>query len=174
MSFTVWDELAFGPANLGWSRERIGEAVDRVLTLFDLAAFVERDPHTLSGGELQRVIFAAVVATEPDVFLLDEPVEELDAEYAERVYKHVLPILARRSGIVIASADVDRAVQAVDRVVVMDRGRLIDDGDPKTVLGASDVVEQGQSTTVADIARRAGLPAPYPITLDAFVSRTAS
>src|SRR5207245_6129318 len=78
MAFTVWDEVAFGPANLGWPRERIAGAVDRSLAALDIGALAAREPATLSGGELQRVVIAGIVAMEPALVLLDEPTAELD------------------------------------------------------------------------------------------------
>src|SRR2546426_11104716 len=65
MAFTVWDEVAFGPANLGWPREQITRHVDRALARLDIAALRDREPATLSGGELQRVIIAGILAMDP-------------------------------------------------------------------------------------------------------------
>src|SRR2546428_2275543 len=87
MAFTVWDEVAFGPANLGWPRERIAGAVDRSLAALDIGTLAARDPATLSGGELQRVVVAGIVAMEPALLLLDEPTAELDPEGAGLVWR---------------------------------------------------------------------------------------
>ncbi len=174
MSFTVWEEVAFGPANLGWTRERISERVDAALTLFDLMPLVDRDPQTLSGGELQLVMFAAVSAMEPSLYLLDEPAQELDSTHADRLYSELLPTLAERAGVVIATNDVDRVFHAATRMVVMDRGGVLAEGDPETVLARKDVVERGQSTTIAHIARLAGIGTPYPLTVTSAVGRVGS
>ena len=174
MSFTVWEEIAFGPANLGWTRDGIGEAVHRALTTFDITSLSDRNPQTLSGGELQRVMLAAVAAMEPALFLLDEPAQQLDAIHADRTYSELLPMLAEQAGVVIATTDVDRAFRAANRVVVMDRGSAMADGDPEAILARADVVGRGQSTTVAHIARDAGFSAPYPLTVSAVVSQCAS
>src|SRR5207249_4439445 len=62
LAFTVWDEVAFGPANLGWPTHEIARQVDRALEHLELGPLATRDPATLSGGELQRVIIAATLA----------------------------------------------------------------------------------------------------------------
>lgn len=174
MSFTVWEEIAFGPANLGWTRDRIDGAVDRALATFDIARLAERDPRTLSGGELQLVMFAAVAAMEPVLLLLDEPVQELDPRRSDQVYAEVLPTLAEQAGIVIATTNVDRAVDVADRVLVLDNGRILADGDPAPILGGSTMVAGGRSTTAARIARDAGFSEPYPLTVDALIQRVVS
>ncbi|HEY6807675.1 MAG TPA: ABC transporter ATP-binding protein, partial [Gemmatimonadales bacterium] len=97
MAFTVRDEVAFGPANLGWPRERIATAVERVLGALDIAALADRDPATLSGGELQRVIIAGILAVEPDLLLLDEFTAELDPSGAEAAWS-VVTRTARERG----------------------------------------------------------------------------
>ncbi|MBI4419601.1 MAG: ABC transporter ATP-binding protein, partial [Gemmatimonadetes bacterium] len=85
MAFTVSEEIAFGPANLGWDRGRIAEAVDQAMALTGVTHLEDRDPTTLSGGELQRVMLAGVAAMEPALYLLDEPALELDPAGAESV-----------------------------------------------------------------------------------------
>ena len=71
VAFSVADEVAFGPANLGRPRDRIAKAVDRAMSLANVGHLADRDPATLSGGELQRVMLAGIIALEPEVYLLD-------------------------------------------------------------------------------------------------------
>ncbi len=170
MSFTVAEEVAFGPANLGWRRGRIAQAVGRAMELFSVAHLAQRDPRTLSGGELQRVMLAGVVAMEPEVLLLDEPTLELDPAGAESVYG-LLPSLAEERTVLLASTDVDRAVAVADRVLLLDRGGLVADGTADEALGSAGAVASGCSTTVAEIARAAGFAPSYPLTVGAAVRR---
>ncbi len=164
MAYTVWDEIAFTPANIGWSRDEIRDAVDRVLRLLDVEHLAARDPRTLSGGELQRVMLAAVAVTEPQVYLLDEPTLELDPAGAAAVYG-LLPTLAANAAVIVATTDVDRAVEVADRVMLLDDGRVIGAGAPDDVLGGAGAVTAGVSTTVAEILRAAECPGPYPLTV---------
>lgn len=172
MAYSVWTEVGFGPANLGWPRDRIGQCVDRELDRLRLTHLADRDPRTLSGGELQRVMLAGILAMEPEVLLLDEPAGELDPVAAGELYS-LLPALARSRTVVIATADVDRAVEAAARVVVLEDGTVAADGTPQEVLAEERWVASRMSTTVAEVVRLAGCRAPYPVTLDDAVRRFA-
>src|SRR3972149_5736790 len=75
---SVWEEIAFGPRNLGWSRQRVCETVEKWLAYFELGTVSHRPPHHLSGGEKRRVALAAAMAMEPQLLILDEPAHDLD------------------------------------------------------------------------------------------------
>src|SRR3989440_12718990 len=104
MAFTVWDEIAFGPANLGWPAHEIARQVDRALEQLQLAPLKSRDPATLSGGELQRVIIAAILAMDPGLVLFDEPAAELDAETAGLLWR-LIRLLASEGKAVLRSEE---------------------------------------------------------------------
>lgn len=162
MAHSVEREIGFGPANLGWPRDRIRASVERELARLSLGHLAQRDPRTLSGGELQRVMLAGVLAMDPAVLLLDEPAAELDPPNAARVYD-LLPGLAVERVVILATMDVDRAVEAAHRVVVLEEGTVAADGEPRAILGEERWVASHMSTTVAEIARLAGCPGPYPV-----------
>lgn len=170
MAFTVWDEVAFGPANLGWERPRIGDAVDRALELTDTGALASRDPVTLSGGELQRVMLAGCLAMEPEVLLLDEPALELDPVGASRLFA-LLPDLGSRAAVVVATSDVDRAWRIADRMVVLAPGRLLASGRPDDVLVTDAAAAAGATTAAGYVFREAGFDPPYPLGPDAAAAR---
>jgi energy-coupling factor transporter ATP-binding protein EcfA2 len=161
MAYTVHDEVAFGPANLGWDREEIRAHVHESMKVAGVSHLAQRDPRTLSGGELQRVMFAGVMAMAPDLYLLDEPAAELDPAAAGDLYA-MLSTLALDRAVVVASTDVDRLAEVVDRVVELEHGAVVADGPPAVVLGAAAAVERGTAPTVAVIAHRAGVPPDYP------------
>ena len=172
LGFTVEEEVAFGPANLGRSRERIAESVDRAMRLAGVTHLARRDPLTLSGGELQRVMIAGVLAIEPQVYLLDEPAMELDPAGAAALYR-LLPELSSRATVLVATTDLDRAVEIAGRILLLRDGRCIADGVPDDVLTTDEVVSARSSTTVASIARQAGLAAPYPLSVAGVLRRIA-
>ena len=96
---TVWDEVAFGLENFGVPAEQIRERLDKVLHQLDIWQFRDKNPFDLSGGQMQRVAIASILAMEPEVLLLDEPTSQLDPQGSEEVF-HTVELLAR-TGITI-------------------------------------------------------------------------
>ncbi|MFZ5625087.1 MAG: energy-coupling factor ABC transporter ATP-binding protein [Gemmatimonadota bacterium] len=176
---TVWEEVAFAPANLGWPIETIRDSVGRALDRLGVAHLSARDPATLSGGELQRVVFAAMLALEPELWLLDEPASALDLESRDRVYALLCEEAARGATVLIASEDADALVAVADRLVVLDQGAVVLDGPPHDLLAGEEIWRVGPgSTSVAELARGAAervpsprTAAPWPVTVEEAVRR---
>jgi energy-coupling factor transport system ATP-binding protein len=167
MAFNVWDEVAFGPANLGVAREEIARRVDRWLARLEVVHLAARDPATLSGGELQRVILAGVLAMERDLLLLDEPTAELDPAGAGLVWRLVRELAQReRKAILVATSDLDAIPEFATQVVWLEHGRVRAAGRPSDVLARDDIwIEGPGSTTVAGLWRQAGIAPPVPLTV---------
>ena len=117
------------------------EAVERAMETTDTLAFRGRDFRTLSGGERQRVVLAAALAQEPRVLLLDEPTTFLDVKH-QLAIQEILRGLSRDGGVLVVAAthDLNQAAAYSDRVVVLDRGRVVADGAPGEAL-RPDVLE---------------------------------
>ncbi len=164
MAFTVWDEVAFGPANLGWPREEIARRVEQALAHVGVAHLAPRDPATLSGGELQRVVIAGIVAMDPALLLLDEPTAELDPEGARLVWRLVRALAAGGKAVIVATSDLDAVPEVADRVVWLAEGRVAGEGPPALLAGDA-ACAAGLGTAVAGVWRAAGLPPPYPLTV---------
>ena len=131
---TVASEVAFGPASHGLPRERIRDIVTRQLHRLGVAHLAERDPVTLSGGELQRVIVASALALEPDLLLLDDPAAELDPGAADDLYDLLKTVAAEGAAVMVATPDTTRAARAAPRAIVLDHGRIAADGPSSRVL----------------------------------------
>lgn len=125
---TVESEIAFGPASYGLPREDIRTIVTRQMARLGVAHLAPRDPATLSGGELQRVIVASALALEPDLLLLDDPAAELDPMAADALYELLREIAAEGAAVVIATPDTERAARVATRIIVLDEGRVASDG----------------------------------------------
>jgi cobalt/nickel transport system ATP-binding protein len=128
---TVFDDVAFGPLNLGLPpaevRQRVNEALDRV----GLVGVEDRPPFHLSGGEKRRAALAGVLAMRPEVLLLDEPSIFLDP----RGRRELLTLLRGLPGAkVVAAHDLDLIRALCSRVIVLDGGRLVADGQTDVIL----------------------------------------
>ncbi len=158
----VWEEVAYTPANLGWAPSRIRQQVDDVLVRMDLVALTYRDPATLSGGETQRVVLAALAATQPDLWLLDEPTTALDGAGRAQLASLLRYEAQRGAAVIIASEDADLFCTLADRCLLLHRGRVLADGPPKSILQSEQVWECGAgSTSVATLAREVRYHPPH-------------
>lgn len=139
---TVFDEVAFGPLQLGWPRERILRSVDEILARFAIAHLKDRSPHRLSGGEKKRVALASVLILEPEVLLLDEPTAALDPESQSEVVR--LLVESRNTGrtIVTATHDLDLVADIADHVIVMREGQVAGEGSPANILADADLLRR--------------------------------
>jgi energy-coupling factor transport system ATP-binding protein len=164
MAFTVWDEVAFGPANLGWPAHEISRQVDRAVERLELAPLASRDPATLSGGELQRVIIAAILAMDPGLVLFDEPAAELDAEGARTLWRLIRVLAKEGKGILLATSALDALPEVADRVVWLEHGAVRAVGTPD-LLAESALCNAGLGTSVATVWRESELPEPAPLTI---------
>lgn len=130
-SATVFDDVAFGPINLGLSEERVRQAVAKALALVGMTDYEERVPHHLSLGEKKRIAIATVLSMEPEVLVIDEPTNSLDprSKWALMDLLKKLPVTR-----IFASHDLDLVRTICRRVVVLDRGRVIADGATERIL----------------------------------------
>jgi len=137
-------EIAFGLENLGFPRELMAKRVEEALDTVGIAGLRRRTVNELSGGEKQRVAIASVLALYPDILVLDEPTSELDPKGAEEVL-NVAERLNDELGITVILIEhrLDRVVQHVDRMIVLDNGLIVSDGTPQSTLSNGKVAERG-------------------------------
>lgn len=157
----VDDEVAFGPENLGVAPDEIEERVAWALDATAMAEYRERSPLLLSGGEKQRVAIAAMLAMRPRVLVLDEPTASLDPAGKAAIFG-LLARLSRAEGLTVfmATQEVDRAFRYADRILALDEGAIVLDGQPAELLrrperlqslglGLPELAEVGQRLTAA-------------------------
>jgi cobalt/nickel transport system ATP-binding protein/cobalt/nickel transport system permease protein len=128
---TVWQDVAFGPSNLGVSAEEIDTRVGRALELVGMTAERDRPPHHLSFGQRKRVAVAAALSMEPDVLVLDEPSSNLDPR-GRREFAEILSGLDQT--VLLVTHDLPYALQLCDRAVILDAGRVVADGPAARLL----------------------------------------
>lgn len=142
---SVLENVAFGPRCAGLRRGAARESALRWLREVDAADFAERRPASLSGGQAQRVAVARALAAEPTLLLLDEPLAALDISVAPMLRRTLRRVLERRSAVIVTHDIVD-ALLLADRVVIIEDGRIVEDGPTRLVL------EQPRSSFAAGLA----------------------
>ncbi|MDR2162542.1 MAG: energy-coupling factor transporter ATPase [Clostridiales Family XIII bacterium] len=164
VSAVVEDDVAFGPENLGVAPDEIRERVRAALIAVDMTEQRKMAPHLLSGGQKQRVAIAGVVAMRPDAIIFDEPTAMLDPEGRREVMDVIGRLRADGVTIVLITHFMDETVDA-DRVVIMDRGRIVLDGTPAEVFRRADEIESlglrlPFAVELASRLRRRGIDVP--------------
>jgi len=172
--FTVREEIAFGLENLGVPREKMVERVEEAMALVGIGDLAGRSPLALSGGQMQRVAIAAILAMQPKVLVLDEPTSQLDPIGSKEVFSVVSALVAeRKTTVVMIEHKLEWVAEFADRVVALKGGEIIADGEAGRVLGEDprviEAVGQTRYSKAGLRARQEGLwPAGgrLPVTLE--------
>lgn len=138
---TVFDEVAFGPLQMRWSRAEILDRAQIAMHRMGIEQLKDRAPHRLSGGEKKRVALASVLVLEPDVLLLDEPTASLDPRSQSQMIDF---LAANDTGRTVITATHDLAIVAdiADRCIVFEAGRVIAQGTPAEIMGDEDLLRR--------------------------------
>ena len=171
---TVRDDVAFGPKNLGMSDAEVDAAVREAIALvgLDYDAVAEQSPFDLSGGQKRRVALAGIISMHPKVLVLDEPMVGLDPRGRREVFDIIRALHAKGNTIVMVSHSMDDVAQAAQRIVVLDHGRIVDEGTPAEVFSHAELLHKvgldvPMSTRVAyELAQRGFTFDRDPLTLD--------
>jgi energy-coupling factor transport system ATP-binding protein len=138
----VEDDVAFGLENLGVPREEMRERVAQAIRAVGLEGYERREPHTLSGGEKQRVALAGLLAVEPEILVLDEPTSMLDAAGRREVLEH-LAVLRSRKTVLHVTHHLEELL-AADRVLVLNGGEIVADESPERLLADPDLLRENR------------------------------
>lgn len=141
---TVYQDVAFGPLNLGFPKERVDRYVGYALSYVGLSGYERRPPHHLSGGEKKRVAIAGVLAMEPEVMILDEPTSNLDPATAEEMMEMLDELNCGGKTIIISTHDVELAYRWADEVMLMESGRLLKVGSPSQVFDDPELIARAR------------------------------
>lgn len=128
---TVWQDVAFGPSNLGLPKPEIEKRVTESLKGVGMLEYRDRSPHQLSFGQKKRVAIAGVLAMQPDIIVLDEPTAYLDPFSQKQLMAILNELNSQGKTIIVAIHDVDFAVEWADQVIILQSGRVIADGSSK-------------------------------------------
>jgi len=140
---TVYEEVAFGPANLGVPRAALMERTASALRRLGIEDLAGRDPARLSGGQQQLVAIAGLLAMHPRHLVLDEPTARLDAAGTRLVMDAIGELAATGASILIAEQRTDELSGVCGRVLVIDGGEIVQDGSAHEVLTAPGIRARG-------------------------------
>lgn len=168
---TVEKDVAFGPKNMKLEKDEIDRRVRRAIEVvgLDYDTFAHRSPFELSGGEKRRVAIAGVIAMEPKILVLDEPVAGLDPQGREEILALVKKLQKEVSPTVImVSHNMDDIAVIADRIVALKDGKLIADGTPKEVFSNRKLIEETGldvpcATRISDMLIARGIDLPRDI-----------
>jgi energy-coupling factor transport system ATP-binding protein len=138
----VEDDVAFGLENLGVEREEMRERVREAIRAVGLDGYERREPHTLSGGEKQRVALAGLLALDPEVLLLDEPTSMLDAAGQREILERLEELRGART-VVHVTHHLDELLDT-DRVLVLNAGKLVADVSPERLVSDPDLLRNNR------------------------------
>lgn len=138
----VEEDVAFGPENLGVPPEEIRKRVDEALERVGMSEYKKHAPHLLSGGQKQRIAIAGILAMQPKCIIFDEPTAMLDPSGRKEVMNNIKE-LNKKHGItvILITHYMDEAAEA-DRVVVMDKGKVIIEGIPRDVFSKVETMKK--------------------------------
>ncbi len=169
---TVFEEIAYGLENLGVEREEIRQRVTDVIKLLKIEDLQDKNPNELSGGQSQRVAIASIIVMNPKVLIFDEPTSQLDPLGTEEIFDILKLLKSQNKTIILVEHKIDLIAEYADRVVVMDDGEIIFNGETHEVL-SNDKIEQHNVSMpiVSKLAYKLNEEKPgffknIPITLD--------
>ena len=161
---TVYDDIAFGPKNMGLSeaevRERVFEAAGFAALDEDL---LKKSPFELSGGQKRRAAIAGVIAMRPEVLVLDEPTAGLDPRGREEIIGNIMSYKrAHNATVIMVTHSMEEIARAVDRIVIFEKGRVAMEGTPGRIFSEGEKLKEmglaaPKAAMVADRLRALGL-----------------
>ncbi|MBI5681307.1 MAG: ATP-binding cassette domain-containing protein [Methanobacterium sp.] len=170
---TVVEDVAFGPMNLGLSKEEVEKRVNESLKRVGMDGFEKKPPHHLSGGQKKRVAIAGILAMKPKIMVLDEPTSGLDPKGASQILKILYELNKEGMTIIISTHDVDLVPLYAYQVYIISKGEIIKEGSPQEVFGDVETIRNANlrlpriAHLMEILQKEDDLPIdkPYPLTI---------
>ncbi|RBW67874.1 energy-coupling factor ABC transporter ATP-binding protein [Bacillus taeanensis] len=141
-SSSVYEDIKFGPKNLGLSPEKVKQTVEDAMKLTETESLKDKPPHFLSIGQKKRVAIAGIIAMNPEIMVLDEPTAGLDPYYSKKIMKLLDSIHHESRTIILSTHNVDFAYEWADEVIVLNNGTILSHGSPVEVFQNVKAVRQ--------------------------------
>ena len=143
---SVFQEISFGPLNLGLDEATVRKRVSAVMDRLGITPYADRPVHALSGGQKKLVAIADILVMEPSLILLDEPVASLDPLHTQMVREVIDEIAGEGITVVTATHDVDYAWRWADEILLLGEGRLLAFGSPAEVFSREELLHRAGLT----------------------------
>lgn len=152
---SVEKDISFGPKNFGVKKEDATKLAHDALIRVGLdESFLQRSPFELSGGEKRKVAIAGILATSPDILIVDEPTAGLDPAAAKETMELFKEIEANGTGIILVTHDMDLVASYAEKVIVMDNGEVVSVSSPSELFGKDLTDYSLQNPHIFDFALR--------------------
>ncbi|MCD6490944.1 MAG: ABC transporter ATP-binding protein [Candidatus Korarchaeota archaeon] len=139
---TVWDEIAFGPQNVGLPKTEIRERVKEAIEMMRLIGFEKRHPRALSRGQRHRVAVASILSMRPKILIADEPTTGQDYGASKKYLQLLTELNKAGSTIIVVSHDMDLIARFSKRVIVLKQGKILIDGPTRAVFSREDLLKE--------------------------------
>lgn len=135
---TVWDDVAFGPLNMGIPYDEVERRVQEAMETTGITDLADRAPHHLSGGQKRMVAIAGIQAMKPRLIIYDEPSANLDIRSRRRLIRF---IQASAETVLVSSHDLELVLEVCDRIVLLDQGAIVADGRAIDIMTSDQLME---------------------------------
>ena len=139
---TVFEDVAFGPMNMGLPEDEVKSRVEESLKVVGMAGYSQKAPHHLSGGQKKRVAIAGILAMKPRVMVLDEPTSGLDPNGASDIMQLLYDLNAEGMTIIVSTHDVDLVPMYSDNINVLRLGQILKQGNCREVFSDKEVIDK--------------------------------
>lgn len=139
---TVYDEVAYGPKNLGFSNQKLKDSVKKALEVTKLTDKKDEYPFTLGRGERQRLAIASVISMGSPILIVDEPTTGLDTKGMEHIMNFLTSWNEQGHTILVVTHDIEMVAKYVPKTIVMANGEIIANGETRTVLNNKEILEK--------------------------------
>lgn len=173
---TVFDDVAFGPINMGLSKEEVEDRVHHALDAVGMVGFKSKTPYHLSQGQKKRIAIAGVLAMDPDIYILDEPTTDIDPSGKNEILGILDDLSKRGKTIVIATHDVDLVAKWAEKVIIIENGKTLAEGGVE-ILTNREIVESASlslptvSQIFIELVEQGEVANPVPKTVEEAINR---
>jgi energy-coupling factor transport system ATP-binding protein len=168
---TVYEEIAFGLENLGIPRAEMVERIDEAMKLLKIEKVKDQNPFDLSGGQMQRMAIASIIAMKPEILVLDEPTSQLDPAGSEEVFRAIQSLSQQGITVILAEHKMEKVAQYCQRVLLLHDGKVVDFDTPEKIFSREDLEDFGVCAPVyTRVCKALGVKKDgtdvYPVTLE--------